>query len=58
MQGIKSLIIQQNEIQSILSGVEENLREQLIAGLSGSARAAFIAAAAEKNRKVDYRYYP
>jgi len=51
MQGIKSLIIQQNEIQSILSGVEENLREQLIAGLSGSARAAFIAAAAEKTGK-------
>ncbi|MBS4201488.1 transcription-repair coupling factor [Bacillus sp. FJAT-49732] len=51
MQGIKNLIIQQNEIQSILSGIEENLREQLIAGLSGSARAAFIAAAAEKTGK-------
>ncbi|MCR2823383.1 transcription-repair coupling factor [Lederbergia panacisoli] len=51
MQGIKNLIIQQNEIQTILSGVEENLREQLIAGLTGSARSAFIAAAAEKSGK-------
>ncbi|MBS4221089.1 transcription-repair coupling factor [Bacillus sp. FJAT-49711] len=51
MQGIKNLIIQQNEIQTILSGIEGNLREQLIAGLSGSARSAFIASAAEKSGK-------
>ncbi|MBS4225043.1 transcription-repair coupling factor [Lederbergia citrea] len=51
MQGLKSLILQQQEIQSIISGIEENLDEQLIAGLSGSARAVFIAATAEKTGK-------
>ena len=51
MQGLQSLILQQDEIQSIISGVEENLKEQLIAGLSGSTRAVFIAAAAQKTKK-------
>ena len=51
MQELLKLMVEQNEIQSILSGVEENLREQLVAGLSGSARSVFIAAAAEKNQK-------
>ena len=51
MQGLQRLILQQSEIESVISGVEENIPEQLIAGLSGSARAAFIAAAAEKTGK-------
>ncbi|MBS4210806.1 transcription-repair coupling factor [Bacillus sp. FJAT-50079] len=51
MQGLQQLILQQGEIQSIVSGVEENLKEQLIAGLTGSARAAFIGALAVKTGK-------
>ena len=51
MQGLQSLILQQDEIQSIISGVEENLKEQLIAGLSGSTRAVFIAAVSQKTKK-------
>ena len=51
MHGLQKMMLHQNEIQSIISGVEEQLPEQLIAGLSGSARAVFIAATAEKTGK-------
>ncbi|MEK3888943.1 transcription-repair coupling factor [Bacillus sp. FSL K6-3431] len=51
MHGLEKMIIEQNEIQSIIAGVEENLPEQLIAGLSGSTRAVFIAAAAKQTGK-------
>ncbi|MBO1004719.1 transcription-repair coupling factor [Pseudogracilibacillus auburnensis] len=51
MQALKRLILQHDEIESIISGVEENIQEQLISGLTGSARALFIAAAAEKTKK-------
>ncbi|HLU22933.1 MAG TPA: transcription-repair coupling factor [Bacillaceae bacterium] len=51
MQGFKQLILQQNEIQSVVSGIDEGLQEQLIAGLSGSARSAFIAATAEETKR-------
>lgn len=51
MHGLQKMLLQQSEINSIISGVEENLPEQLIAGLSGSTRAIFIAAAAEQTGK-------
>ncbi|WP_062107768.1 transcription-repair coupling factor [Bacillus niameyensis] len=51
MQAIANLILEQDEMQTIISGVEENLGEQLVSGLSGSARSIFIAATAEKTGK-------
>ena len=38
-------------MQSIIAGVEEGLKEQLVAGLSGSARTLFFASIYEKTKK-------
>ncbi|RLQ91711.1 transcription-repair coupling factor [Falsibacillus albus] len=43
MKGLQTLFFQHEEIQSIATGVEEGLREQLVAGLSGSSRAMLMA---------------
>lgn len=43
MKGILKQVHQSEEIQSIIAGVEEGLSEQLVAGLSGSSRTAYIA---------------
>lgn len=48
MLGLKSIIGQQDDVHSVLSGIEEGLKEQLIAGLSGSARTLFLASVYEK----------
>lgn len=42
--GLRSYIIKNGEVKTVASGFNEGLREQLVAGLSGSARAMFIAA--------------
>ncbi|WP_066321861.1 transcription-repair coupling factor [Bacillus sp. FJAT-29814] len=53
MNGLKSLFLQQEDVQSVLAGINENLREQLISGLSGSSRTVFTAAIYEKlNRPI------
>ncbi len=38
-----SLLSEKEDVQSIVSGIQEGLHEQLIAGLSGSGRSLFIA---------------
>jgi transcription-repair coupling factor (superfamily II helicase) len=43
LKGILKQVHQSEEIQSIIAGVEEQLSEQLVAGLSGSSRTAYIA---------------
>ena len=42
MRGIKDYLVKQDDLQSLLKGIEGNLQEQLIAGLTGSAR-SFLA---------------
>jgi transcription-repair coupling factor (superfamily II helicase) len=51
MNGLKKLFIQQSDVQSIMTGINEGLKEQLIAGLSGSARTVFIASMFEQLNK-------
>ncbi len=51
MHGLRDLIVQQSELQSVIAGVKEGIREQLVAGLSGSVRALLIAAAAKETDK-------
>lgn len=43
MEGLKALFLQQEDTRSIIGGIEEGLKEQLIAGLSGSARTLLVA---------------
>jgi transcription-repair coupling factor (superfamily II helicase) len=43
LKGILKQVHQSEEIQSIIAGVEGQLSEQLVAGLSGSSRTAYIA---------------
>jgi transcription-repair coupling factor (superfamily II helicase) len=43
LKGILKQIHQSEELQSLISGIEEQLSEQLVAGLSGSSRTAYIA---------------
>jgi len=45
LNGLQDLLLENEEIQSIIKGVEEGLTEQLAAGLSGSSRALLIASA-------------
>jgi transcription-repair coupling factor (superfamily II helicase) len=51
MEGLKAVISRQDDIQSVIAGMNEGLKEQLIAGLSGSARTVFLASVYEKGKK-------
>lgn len=51
MLGLKKIIGQQDDFRSVLAGVTEGLKEQLISGLSGSARTLFLAAVYEETKK-------
>ncbi|WP_042453833.1 transcription-repair coupling factor [Neobacillus dielmonensis] len=51
MNGLKSLFLKQEEVQSVVAGIEEGLREQLIAGLSGSSRTVLTATIYEKMKR-------
>ncbi|MDQ0216193.1 transcription-repair coupling factor (superfamily II helicase) [Oikeobacillus pervagus] len=51
MNSLQTMLLQNDEIESIIQGVEEGLVEQLVAGLSGSARSLFIAAMYEKTKR-------
>ncbi len=51
MKGLKSLFLQQDDFRSIMTGVQEGLKEQLVAGLSGSARTVLIAAVYEQMKQ-------
>lgn len=51
MKGLKSIFLQQEDIHSIISGVEAGLKEQLIAGLSGSSRTVLTASIYEKMKR-------
>ena len=44
MRGIKDYLVKQDDLQSLLQGLDGNLQEQLIAGLTGSARSLLAAA--------------
>ncbi|WP_458415252.1 transcription-repair coupling factor [Schinkia sp. CFF1] len=44
MLGLRSYFIKNGEIKTVASGFNEGLKEQLVAGLTGSTRALFIAA--------------
>ncbi|MFD2681341.1 transcription-repair coupling factor [Bacillus seohaeanensis] len=52
MKGILKEIHESEEIQSIIAGLEEGLSEQLVAGLSGSSRAVYIAYAYERTKRT------
>ncbi|MFO1441923.1 transcription-repair coupling factor [Bacillus sp. Bva_UNVM-123] len=51
MLGLKQKISQQDDFRSLLAGINEGLKEQLISGLSGSARTMFLAAVYEQTRR-------
>ncbi|WP_100332739.1 transcription-repair coupling factor [Bacillus xiapuensis] len=51
MKSLQNIFLQNNDIQSILQGLSAGMKEQLASGLSGSARALFIAAAYQQTNK-------
>lgn len=51
MNSLKSLFLQQEDVQSMIAGVEEGLKEQLVAGLSGSSRTVLTAAVYEQMKR-------
>jgi transcription-repair coupling factor (superfamily II helicase) len=51
LKGLKSLFLDQEDSHSIISGVQEGLKEQLIAGLSGSSRTVLTSAIYEKMKR-------
>lgn len=51
LQHLYKMLVNHVDVQSIMVGIEEGLKEQLVAGLSGSARAAFIATTYTEKKK-------
>ncbi|MEH7354751.1 transcription-repair coupling factor [Neobacillus drentensis] len=51
MNGLKSLFLQQEDVHSVIAGVEEGLKEQLVAGLSGSSRTVLTASIYEQMQR-------
>ena len=51
MNGLKSLFLKQEDIHSIITGIEEGLKEQLVAGLSGSSRTVLTASVYEQMKR-------
>ncbi|MDQ0187975.1 transcription-repair coupling factor [Cytobacillus sp. FSL W7-1323] len=51
MLGLKKVFSQQDEVLSVLSGIDEGLNEQMVAGLTGSARTLFLAAVYEQSKR-------
>src|SRR5699024_12739133 len=51
MKDLHQFLRQQEDIKSILDGVTNGIQEQLISGLTGSARSLFITALDQGNQK-------
>lgn len=51
MRGLIHLFQQQEDVKTIINGMQVGLREQLVAGLSGSARTLFLASIFEETKK-------
>ncbi|MBM7650299.1 transcription-repair coupling factor (superfamily II helicase) [Bacillus ectoiniformans] len=51
MDTLQDILLQNEDTQSILNGISGGLKEQLAAGLSGSSRSLFIAAAYKQTNK-------
>ncbi|MFL6559839.1 MAG: CarD family transcriptional regulator, partial [Bacillus sp. (in: firmicutes)] len=51
MKALKSLFLKQEDVHSVIAGVEEGLKEQLIAGLSGSSRTVLTASIYEQTQR-------
>ncbi|MFB6469331.1 transcription-repair coupling factor [Cytobacillus sp. Hz8] len=51
MLGLKHLFKELDDTKSVISGIEEGIKEQLIAGFSGSSRAVFLSSIFEQTRK-------
>ncbi|MDR7002285.1 transcription-repair coupling factor [Neobacillus niacini] len=51
MNSLTSLFLRQEDIYSVISGMQEGLKEQLIAGLSGSSRTVFAASIYEQMKR-------
>lgn len=51
LKGLKDFFYQQEDLESILAGIDGGLKEQLVTGLSGSARTLFLSAVYEKTKK-------
>ncbi|KMK72539.1 transcription-repair coupling factor [Bacillus safensis] len=51
MKNIQSFIKQSDDFQSIFNGLKEGLKEQLLAGLSGSVRSLFTAAISDELKR-------
>ncbi|RFU60334.1 transcription-repair coupling factor [Bacillus sp. V59.32b] len=51
MDGLQSLFSRQDDVQSVITGIDEGLREQLVAGLSGSSRSMLIASVYEETKR-------
>ena len=59
LKGLKTLFLRSGRYSSpSLSGVQEGLKEQLIAGLSGSSRTVLTAAIYEQDEEADSFHYP
>ena len=51
MNALSQIFLQNDEVCSVINGIEEGLREQLVAGLSGSSRAALMASIYKKTNR-------
>ncbi|MDN4076247.1 transcription-repair coupling factor [Fictibacillus terranigra] len=54
MLGLKQLYSKSDDFHAVLTGLKENLKEQLVAGLSGSARTLLIASLYEQTGQTQF----
>src|SRR5699024_3738537 len=51
MKGIKQYLLSKEDIQTIMTGISTGMKEQLVAGLSGSARSLLVSLSSESIKK-------
>lgn len=51
MNGLQNLFSKHDDVHSLIAGIEEGLKEQLVSGLTGSARSMMLASIYEQTKK-------
>ncbi|MFB5663757.1 transcription-repair coupling factor [Alteribacillus sp. HJP-4] len=51
MKGLQNALLKNDHVRSILDGIEKNMKEQLVAGLSGSARPFVMSLASQETER-------
>ena len=51
MNGLQNLFSKQDDVHSLIAGIDEGLKEQIVSGLTGSSRSLLLASVYEKTNR-------